>query len=156
MGPGIQDRVLDARREAQAWVTAHDGDCPRGTDLGPAGLDARGLGMEIICGGSADYVIVRAYGDDGIPGTDDDMYSTDLGSGGKALDKIGTARVIAHALASQAVERKRRHACPTTIDPWGEAMVGSCLRSGSTITSAGPDRKHGTEDDITARVDVDL
>lgn len=140
---GAFDGVLRIRGAAETWRLEHRGDCPRAADLAD-GRDPWGLPYEVICG---EGVIVRSLGEDGKPGTKDDVYS-------EGMDPTDVAQRIVRALAHQAAHGRRHHTCPSTVDPWGQATTGLCDVNGATVTSSGPDGEPGTADDISARVDA--
>lgn len=144
-------KALEIRTAVETWRLDHRGECPRASDLVTdrvvaSASDPWGFALEVICG-EGTTSIVRSVGADGKPGTDDDVYSD-------GLDPGEVAKAMVRALGHQAVEGKRQHTCPTTIDPWGTTTSGTCDVAGATIVSAGPDRELGTDDDVTARVDA--
>lgn len=49
---------------------------------------------------------------------------------------------------SQLVQDKQLDPGANTNDPWGQAYTLSCTDGDVTVTSAGPDKKKGTKDDI--------
>jgi general secretion pathway protein G len=49
---------------------------------------------------------------------------------------------------SQLVQEKHIDSAANTDDPWGQAYVLTCTDDEVIVTSAGPDKKKGTADDI--------
>jgi general secretion pathway protein G len=49
---------------------------------------------------------------------------------------------------SQLVQEKQLDPGANTNDPWGEAYILNCTEDDVVISSAGPDKKKGTKDDI--------
>ncbi len=50
---------------------------------------------------------------------------------------------------SQLVQDKHIDSATNTNDPWGQAFTLSCTDSEVIVTSGGPDKKKGTQDDIS-------